>query len=520
MPERYDDAHIHNAFDGIVRAVERGLQKTPIRIGAYPEQVVAARTVQRIVELTQAAYARDFIKRCKRGEDPHTGGAARLELGGVYLDTATGAVGVSARRFLTSIAEYLGWATYAVFTICFRSTLHRSTAHGAATLVFGVGAEALFESVSDAGFVAYCEKGPIVPLSSARRLVVQAMSPQVSSRPGRISYDRFPLYALARATPAGVDARIRFAGAHVLAAGRFLIHAVRCPLTVLIAQDLAHDLLVKFLDAHKAIENVVITNSNFGKQPLWMRSAQRHYTVQMVWYSQNIIPFVHARHGIAADFPAYRHMAIDVAWVWTLEFADYLRGLGVHADFQVVGPILWQLPQAPEPVADKNEIRIAVFDVAPVRAEVATRIGVLNYYYSAQNMGAFLRGIATAAQAVESMTGKRVRILLKHKRAQGSIHDSSYQSVVDELSTSGQLELVPPQTNMYAFLTPVDCAIVVPYSSPAYVASYLQKPSFFYDATAQLVPTYLPAANVGFAASPEALADAVLAALHGQSLNP
>jgi hypothetical protein len=512
VPGSYDDAHIHLAYDRLVRTVEQRLHGRTGGIGRYSPHVVAARLAQRIVELTQAPYARRFVDAARRGEDPLVDERRTLELGGLRVDAEDGTLRVSARLMLTSLALYLAWWARATFAVCLAPAAREAARP--ATLVLGVGAESLFENGSDAGFVEYCERGPIEPLAAAQRLIVQAVRPAPSSKPERVTYHRFPLEALARTTRRTLGDRLRFAGVQLLGLVRFISLVSRRPLAVVLAQELAQDALVQFVAAREALAAVVITNSAFGKQPLWMRGEPREYRVHMVWYSQNIVPFVYARDGVSADFPVYRHMKVDLAWVWTASFAEYLRGLGIDAEFRVVGPILWQLPAASEPRVDADEIVLAVFDVTPMRIERVNASGVLNYYYNTPNMTAFLRGVVDAAREVERATGQRVRIQLKHKRAGApGVHDDDYQALVAGLAADGVLELVPPQTNMYALLAAASCALVVPYSSPAYVASDLRKPSIYYDASGQLAPSHLPDPLIDFAASPQALADAVLKAL-------
>jgi hypothetical protein len=474
--------------------------------------VVAARLAQRFVELAQSAHARFVVARIRQGEDPAPEGS-RLGLGGLRVNITTGEVRVSPRLLVKSLAEYVGWSIYGTLAVCFRRRTRSDTPAQPAALVFGIGAEALFRDGSDADFAEYCARGPITPLAAARKLVVQALAAQRSSVPERIAYHRLPLYTLARTSPATLGEKVGFTCRQVADAVRFLALVLRHPLAAVLAQDLAQERVAAFLDQRAAIGDVVITNSNFGKQPLWMRRERRRYTVHMVWYSQNIIPFVYARRPVAADFPAYRHMAVDVAWVWTSAFAAYLEGLGARADYRVVGPVLWQLPGAIAAQREGDGIRIAVFDVVPVREEVARGLGLLNYYYNAASMIEFLDGISAAAREVERASDRRVTLLLKHKRAHAPMHDTGYHAAVDALRARGEIELLPPETNIHTLLAESDCAVVAPYSSPAYIASDMGKPSVFFDASGVLAPTYLPGPAIHFAGSVQALVAVILESL-------
>jgi polysaccharide biosynthesis PFTS motif protein len=59
--------------------------------------------------------------------------------------------------------------------------------------------------------------------------------------------------------------------------------------------------------------------------------------------------------------------------------------------------------------------------------------------------------------------------------------------------------LIPFETNMYALLANSDLVIVVPYSSPAYVASSRGAHAVYFDPTKTLMPAFQPAPLVTFA---------------------
>jgi polysaccharide biosynthesis PFTS motif protein len=222
----------------------------------------------------------------------------------------------------------------------------------------------------------------------------------------------------------------------------------------------------------------------------------------MVWYSQNTIPLVYASNPIKANIPNYRHMRIDVSWVWTEAYAAYLRTLSIPGDIHVVGPILWYL--APVPAVSKaasDDIALAVFDLTPVREAVAESIGLFCNYYSTAIMIQFVEETLSVCREMERRTGRRVRLFLKHKRSYNTkTHDPRYIELISRLSAQGGgIDLIPFETNMYTLLASSDLAIVVPYSSPAYVASTVGIRAIYFDPTKELLPTFEPASLVTFA---------------------
>ena len=132
-----------------------------------------------------------------------------------------------------------------------------------------------------------------------------------------------------------------------------------------------------------------------------------------------------------------------------------------------------------------------MFDVTPVRDDVALRIGAIDNYYSTANMVRFIEDILYACAETERIIGRRVRILLKHKRSYKPAHDAGYISLIEKISGPGQaVELVSPDANMYSLISGCDLAVVIPYSSPAHVATSLGRPAIYYDPTMTVWPVF------------------------------
>jgi polysaccharide biosynthesis PFTS motif protein len=232
---------------------------------------------------------------------------------------------------------------------------------------------------------------------------------------------------------------------------------------------------------------------------------ERRYKTHMAWYSQNSIPFVYREDPIEEPMPHFRHIRVDETWVWTEGFADYLRRIGVKGEVHVIGPILFYLPSAVK-INSHSPIRVAVFDVTPFNPEVEKKLGLIDNYYKSDTLIQFMQDILLARGAIENKAGIESSILLKHKRNYHPLHDPHYISFIQE-SCSSELhfQLVPYETNMFSLLSECNLAVVIPYSSPAYVASYLGIPAIYYDPTRELLPTYEENPLISFASGRDEL---------------
>jgi hypothetical protein len=517
MTASFHSGYAYQAFDRIIRAVEAWLAGRVPAVGGCEAAAVRERLTQRVVEIGLWPFVGICARRLQAGDVPVPPPEQALDCGGITFYPASGCAAISLCLFARSLLEFgIHWL-HVLGAILAGGLPFGARDSRPATLVFGIGHESLFTEGSDARFATYCRAGPIKPMIRARRFIIQCAALGGRVTDPNFVYDRFPLHALIRDAKLGMTGRAALFCAHLAAPLMLLVAVMRRPLLALLARDIAYMAAVKALDRLAMIEAVVITNSTYTSQPLWMRGpVRRHYSVHMVWYSQNTIPFVYARDGLVSDSPNYRHMRFDETWVWTPGYKAYLEKLGLPGLIHVVGPILWYLPESPPP-RTSDEIRIAVFDVTPVRDDVALRIGLVDNYYCTQNMVQFIEETILVCRQLERQTGRRVHALLKHKRSYSAPHDPRYIELIERLSAPGaSLELVPFQTNMYSLLADCDLSIVVPYSSPAYVASALGIRAVYFDPTAELAPSFEKASLVDFASGRDELlriaSDAISAA--------
>jgi hypothetical protein len=497
---KFQTAHGYLAFERVIGIIESRLIDVVPEVLGYRAAVVKKRIVQRVIDLGLFSFVREYARYHDRGQDILSTMQKRVRFAGMSVDLQSGSVRIGFRLFLRSFAEFfVHWLHVAAQATA--ANLQNKTRKGASTLLFGVGGESLKVEGNDARFVEYCERGPIAPLSHASCLIVQTLLEIQSTRPNRFKYARFPLFALMRANAFGGVQFLRFGFRHLHVLGTYLFAIIRCPLISILGRDFAYHAMLEHLDRENLIESVVITNTNYSAQPLWMTDLPgKRFQTHMVWYSQNAIPLVYADDPVESDLPNYRYMRVDVSWVWTAPYAAYLRSLGVRGEINVIGPILWQLPPADAiPRNSRNDLTLVVFDVTPVSDERAEQIGLFRNYYNAANMIEFLRGVVRAKDELEQNTGKSVRVLLKHKRGFNFGHDRDYIKFVEKLLGTATVELIPFNVNIYELILQADLVVVVPYSSPAYIADHLGIPSVFFDSSGELLPTYKKGCYIVFA---------------------
>ncbi len=518
------ESHLARGYlemDDVIKTIERWLQSQAPSACGYSSKAIKKRLAQRALEIMLRAFLRERVRRYDAGTQALASQDRLLRCAGVVVNTVTGNTRPSIVLFGRSVTEFLLLWAYALCEHLYSLIRATGRSKGPAVLLFGVGIADLKAGGGDARFIEYCRNGPITPLAEARRLIVQAAGQLTSSLPEFVSYSRSPLYALVRENPIGVRQFLGFLLQHCCALVAYFAAVVHCPLVSILGRDFACHAMVSSLNHRGLLESVVITNSNISSQPLWMSDIlDRCFASHMAWYSINNAFALHKADPVVADDPYFRHIRVDEVWTWTDEHVRELRKIGAQGVMHVVGPILWYLLQPAQTNRSGKEICLAVFDVTPVKPDVAESLGLLrNYFYTrSENMTRFIEDIVYACAAIEQATGRRVRILLKHKRSYYSTHDPDYISMIEKISGPGQpVELLPPDTNMYSLISGCDLTLVIPYSSPAYVATSLGCQAIYYDPTMEVQPVYNKQPFLTFVAGRANLVNAMMAMLDGGS---
>lgn len=508
----------YDRFDKLLARIEAGVRASAPAALGYFEQIVAERPLQRIVELGLHPSMRAAALRHEAGKAPSLPAGDAEELGGLRIES--GRVSLTAGAWLRSVGEFfVQWSR--AFYVMGRALFapRESAVPLPATLLLGVGGEDLVAGGSDARFVEFCRKGPLPVLVEAKHVLVERAAPLASADPQLVAYVRHPLFEAARLRRPTVREIGRFLIGQMRAAGAFVRLAVAHPLSAILARDLAFHALVADLDRRGLVQAIVITNSHYHVQPLWMRALpERKFTTHLAWYSQNSIPFMYARDGVRSYLPNHRHICVDDIWVWTPGYAAYLRERGARGRIHVVGPILWYLaPPVPPP---RERLQIVVFDVTPQVPSFALQVGLSYNYYRASNVAQFVADIVQARDEVERALGQRVAVVLKHKRTPSAHHDPGYVASIRELAQEGRITLVSPETDVYRLIQASSLTVVIPYSSPAYVSGQLGVPAIYYDPEGELVPSYEAASKIEFAAGRAALKAAMLRLLEDSATLP
>lgn len=379
-----------------------------------------------------------------------------------------------------------------------------------AVLLFGVPeAELKFEG-TDRRFVTFCLHGPLTLLVNAGRIVTQVTGRLVSIDQDKFRYSRYPLLSQLSMTALGWRGNVIFLRTHFGAIWRYIAGVFSNHLSCLLWRDLAEHAAASLLDAQRLISGVVLTNTNWLQQLLWMSSLpERNFRSFMALYSLNTSSLGYKDEPIAFPHPGLRHLVVDETWVWNEQYREVLKREGITSPTVVTGPILWYLPTTGDAlnIGHPGEICVCVFDITPKSTQKSRDDGVFLTYVNTAQVTRFLDDVMATCDRVAAQLHVPINVLLKHKRSPvAGIHDSGYTEHVDFLaSTHPRLVVAQPDTNIYSLVAKATFVVVFPYSSPAYIAAGMGVPSAYYDCSGSLLPNYPPHPKIRFAESQQEL---------------
>ena len=89
--------------------------------------------------------------------------------------------------------------------------------------------------------------------------------------------------------------------------------------------------------------------------------------------------------------------------------------------------------------------------------------------------------------AAVSRNAPELRVVLKHKRSFGPVHDPRYAKYVSLLEESGALEIVDSDVDIFALVRSCRVVVSAPFTTAALVGAHLNVPSFYYDPVGEVV---------------------------------
>ena len=500
-------AQAYLQVDNLVKAAEIWLDKVITPTLGYSKPAICRRISQEVARQLVDPFLRENIEGYLNGKTYPDEAQKEFKCGEMKIAGAMGEITPTLRLRCSCIAKFMVWWLLCLLGF-FRSIGKLKSGFGPATLVYGVPVGDLKAGGSSQRFEDFCNKGPLDVLSNARMILVEVANPiKGGMQSEKFRYSRYPLLSLFSSNRLSLPESMAFIIEHVRVFFSFVYLVTKQPIVCLLWRDFADHAAVKAMNNKKLIKASIITNSNWRQQFLWMSDLpNRNYKTYLALYSLNFISHQFKEAPHSPNHPSIRHLRVDLIWIWEEGYEKILRLEGVFCKTQVVGPILWYLPEQNTHNLKSELLKICVFDISPMNKEFLLSYGMLGSYYSTQTTTDYLSDVLAAVDEVRQQKDYEIEITLKHKRKPSTEHDASYFDFVKNICESDdRIRLAREDANLYSLISVSDLVIVIPYSSPGYVAKCLDIQSLFYDPTNEILMSNEKLSPIRFASGRENL---------------
>jgi hypothetical protein len=498
-------------FEVIFSKVEKWISSLSLKVDLCDEMQVKRRALQKLVEVLSPAVISSRIELDPNAETMTK--QSKLKHRNFSLDVETGKAVLSLAFFLYQCSAFLYLWGRLLVTCVLRICISKARKTVPATFLFEAGGD--YES-GDAGLINFCANGPVLPLREARRLIIySSVQPAKQVDTDNVVYCENPLIGYFRSSMSKAD-QLGLLISHLRAPIIFFKALMHNPVLVVLSVDFAYLPAYAFLSRRSLIKDLIITNSRFVAQPLWMKGMEKQgHRLHMMWYSQNFIPKKYIGEELGSNLPSARHIRVDVHWVWTAGFKQYLTAIGQESEIHVVGPLLWYLRTPKKTRILDGDYSVVLFDVTPIKPG-ANVFGALFNYYSYETISKFVADSISACNYLRKKYGVQLIVYLKHKRSFSEIHDSRYANYIEGLSKKiSYFRIINYNASLYDVIGESDLSIAVPYTSTANVSSAIMKNAIYYDALGTLVPAHEVDEFISYASNYSSLVNQVEEKLFG-----
>ncbi len=481
--------HTSLVYDEYVKYLKKIKFETDFETDLVSKEQIQNRLKQKFVSSTLHLYGKKF------SDFVDANNAVPSDDHFYYLKSikinAKNKVELSPSLILKSLIEFISeWFLFLSSIILNRLTPNKIQTQSV-SLLFGLGQESILNENSDKRFVNYLksyDQHKIEPLGQFDSLVIQSDT-RIKSTADHIFYSKYPQAFIFKKYKFTWMQYFKIVRLHFLSLGDFLRIVVYHPELIPIARDFSCLRVFSYISNLGLIKDIIYTMSNCTYQPLWMRLAQsKKPKINKVHYSQNCRQLVYKDYLHEAVNPYFFEVFADTAWVWTGDFKQFISQVYKCSDVRAVGPIMFYLPtEVSNLQLNKTEYNISLFDVTPFNDDYIKSIGVLNNYYSSENLKKFLHDLINVSERIEKELNFKINIFLKHKRNYHKLHEQSYIDLCRKFISQKKIMIVPYEENIFNFVADTDLSVAIPYTSTAHICAYYNKQSLYYDPTGEIL---------------------------------
>lgn len=224
----------------------------------------------------------------------------------------------------------------------------------------------------------------------------------------------------------------------------------------------------------------LFSNSHFIIRPLWTYlTEERQCNVTLFFYSTNMSVFYKNQKEHAPNIPGYKTMTWPEIWVCDDVQKTILKdNVEYDATYKITGLVDYTDNNKPVPKIEKS---ISIFDITPSTKTREYMSGYIAPMYSGEMVSQFIDDV------VSTCIQNGIHVIWKQKRDRDKNNTHpSYFDLIEKYKANPYVHKVDSGISARRLIKETMASISIPYTSTAIIGTKEEKPSIYYDSTAEL----------------------------------
>lgn len=243
----------------------------------------------------------------------------------------------------------------------------------------------------------------------------------------------------------------------------------------LLLYEAATALIVRLQPKEKLARDYLFNNSFVIYRPLWTYEAELLGS-KIIFYFYSIPSLLKITNKLAHEKfeEVWRLMTWPTYFVWNDYQKTFVKNfINYNAEIVITGPL--SLSDSGEDVPSFDRLAISVFDVQSIRNYPYQILALPEEYHVPKISNKFLVDIH------QVLAEQGILMVFKQKRTIGGKLHPRYSKLITKQSEWTNLVSVSPEISALRVIEPCFAVISMPFTSTAFIAESLGKPSIFYD---------------------------------------
>ena len=484
--KQYYNEQVYNEIDKLIFKLEKKINNKIFSYYGFSDKEIIKRIVQKAMHKCLFSYTKHVNNSIKFNKDPFEN-TSILKLNGLHINLKNGDFKLSYKEHLFNLLKYSYLILGTIFFIVKAFFKKKRKTNLKYVLIFDEILNNTSKKVKWEEFSKFCREGNI-PILKKGLVIIKNHNHYETDKFKFLIGSQFPIYSLLNDSRISFFNLIKLIFEYLISFVYSLYYCLKSPETSIILTDFATIPLIKFFNNKNLLDSLVITTSSIHSQPLWMRNFNKKiFKTHFINYSDNSEKFIYKEFPLYHDYPAIRHICVDVQWVWSENQKKMYLNSGHKGSINLVGPITFS-NQSTLLKKNKDVFKITIFDIYPFLTSKIENLGVVKYYYKTKIVLKFIQDIIELCEKISDKLESNIEIYLKSKRQfYKEFHDPIYLSELEKLRKKHNIFNISSfEENIYNFTNNSNLSISIPYTSTAHVTSSLNIESLYYDPSGKL----------------------------------